>query len=60
MKKLKLNKKTISQMDRFEMESVNGGGICVISCNNGTRKSKACCGSNRCTKFSVRDNCGGY
>lgn len=55
MKKLKLNKKTIAQMDRIEMSSVKGGdGICLISCNNGTRKTKNCCGTNRCTKNTVR------
>lgn len=49
MNKLKLNKKTIAQMDRSEMNSIKGGiDICLISCKNvGTRKSKKCC--NRCT-----------
>ncbi|MFL1896008.1 class I lanthipeptide [Aquimarina sp. 2-A2] len=44
MNKLQLNKETISQMDRNEMASVNGGlKICLVSCANGTRKKKACC-----------------
>ncbi|MCO7184270.1 class I lanthipeptide [Tenacibaculum sp. XPcli2-G] len=55
MKKLQLNKKTVAQMDRLEMSSVKGG-LCFISCNNGTRKTKNCCGTNRCTKATVR-NC---
>jgi natural product precursor len=53
MKKLQLNKKTVAQMDRLEMSSVKGGGICFISCNNGTRKTKKCCAANRCTKGTV-------
>lgn len=47
MNKLKLNKKTIAQMDRVEMNTVKGGiniGICLHSCPNGSRKSKNCCG----------------
>jgi hypothetical protein len=57
MKKLKLNKKTVAQMDRLEMSSVKGGiEICLISCDNGTRKTKNCCGTNRCTKLTAR-NC---
>ncbi len=44
MNKLKLNKETISQMDRNEMASVNGGiDICIISCKNGSGKEKPCC-----------------
>ena len=42
MKKLKLNKTTISQMDRVEMSGVKGG-ICLVSCKNGSRKGKGCC-----------------
>ena len=45
MKKLQLNKRTIAQMDKTEMESVKGG-ICYASCKNGSRKGKKCCGSN--------------
>lgn len=47
MKKLNLNKKTISQMDRVEMNAVNGGdwSICIASCKRGTRKGKNCCGN---------------
>ena len=45
MKKLKLNRKTIAQMERAEMGSVKGGlKLCIISCANGSRKSKRCCG----------------
>ncbi|MFL1896007.1 class I lanthipeptide [Aquimarina sp. 2-A2] len=44
MNKLQLNKETISQMDRNEMASVNGGiDICLKSCANGSRKGKDCC-----------------
>ncbi len=45
MKKLELNKETISQMDENQMATVNGGllSICLISCKNGSRKGKACC-----------------
>ncbi len=45
MKKLQLNKKTISQMNNSEMQEVNGGilGICLVSCPRGSRKGKACC-----------------
>jgi bacteriocin-like protein len=45
MKKLELNKKAISQMDKNEMATVNGGllGICLSSCPSGTRKMKSCC-----------------
>lgn len=46
MKKLELNKETISQMDKTQMAVVNGGdflGICLKSCANGSRKLKACC-----------------
>lgn len=45
MKKLNLNKKTVAQMDRIEMGSVNGG-ICIASCPRGSRKGKKCCGEN--------------
>ncbi|MFL1896005.1 class I lanthipeptide [Aquimarina sp. 2-A2] len=45
MKRLALNKETISQMDRNEMASVNGGlfGICLKSCKSGSRRGKSCC-----------------
>ncbi|WP_378187567.1 class I lanthipeptide [Aquimarina sp. W85] len=45
MKKLILNKETISKMDTIEMASVNGGllGICLKSCKNGSRRGKSCC-----------------
>lgn len=53
MKKLQLNKKTVSQLDRNQMKSINGGlniDVCFSSCPNvGTKKSKSCCGS-KCTK----------
>lgn len=54
MKKLQLNKKTVSQLDRNQMKNINGGlieiPICFSSCPNvGTKKSKSCCGS-KCTK----------
>lgn len=47
MKKLKLNKKTVSQLNKKEMRSINGGGIpiCLHSCPSGTRRSKKCCGA---------------
>lgn len=53
MKKLQLNKKTISQLDRKQMQTINGGIEiplpCLSSCKNvGTTRSKACCNSN-CT-----------
>lgn len=59
MKKLELNKKTISQLDRKQMRTINGGDDakitiplpCLSSCPNaGTTKSKACCGG-KCTKY---------
>lgn len=46
MKKLQLNKKTVSALNRVEMQEVNGG-ICIISCQNGTDKGKECCDSGR-------------
>ncbi len=47
MKKLQLNKKTISQMSDGQMANVNGGNasICLASCPRGTRKGKSCCDS---------------
>ncbi len=45
MNKLQLNKKAISKMTNNEMGEVNGGvKICVLSCANGSRKGKSCCG----------------
>ncbi|MEL6561289.1 MAG: class I lanthipeptide [Bacteroidota bacterium] len=43
MKKLRLNKRTIARMDKAEMESVKGG-LCLVSCKNGSAKGKKCCG----------------
>ncbi len=44
MTKLNLNKETISQMDKNEMEATNGGfEVCLKSCANGSRKGKSCC-----------------
>ncbi len=47
MKKLNLNKKTVSQMDRVEMDGINGGdfSFCIASCKRGSRKTKTCCGN---------------
>ncbi|WP_378187572.1 class I lanthipeptide [Aquimarina sp. W85] len=46
MNKLRLNKETISQMERNEMASINGGlKLCLKSCKNGSRKGKPCCPS---------------
>lgn len=44
MKKLELNKETVSRMDKTEMAGVNGGiEVCVHSCANGSRRGKRCC-----------------
>ncbi len=45
MKKLQLNKKTISQMNDGAMANINGGflGICLSSCPRGSLKGKSCC-----------------
>ena len=51
MNKLKLNRKTIAQMDKVEMSHVKGGlklEICIWSCKSGSRKSKRCCGGGGC------------
>ncbi|XLS30478.1 class I lanthipeptide [Flavobacteriaceae bacterium M23B6Z8] len=50
MKKLDLNKRTISQLDKVEMNEINGGGsvsvgFCIASCERGSRKGKDCCDS---------------
>ncbi len=56
MKKLNLNKKTVSQMDRVEMDGINGGGsisvgFCLASCARGSRKTKTCCGGGQIDGF---------
>ncbi|XLS30479.1 class I lanthipeptide [Flavobacteriaceae bacterium M23B6Z8] len=45
MKKLDLNKKTVSRLDQQQMNAINGGdwSICLASCKRGTRKDKNCC-----------------
>ncbi|MFL1896006.1 class I lanthipeptide [Aquimarina sp. 2-A2] len=56
MKKLKLNKETISQMDKNEMMVTNGGAflsICLKSCPNGTRKLKACCMTDEYDDYTI-------
>jgi natural product precursor len=45
MKKLKLNKKTISALDKSEMQGIEGG-FCIVSCKK-SRNNKDCCGSGR-------------
>ncbi|CAA9195957.1 class I lanthipeptide [Flavobacterium collinsii] len=42
MKKLQLNKKTVSVLDKKEMKTVNGGFLSIFSCSasNGNR---GCC-----------------
>lgn len=42
MKKLQLNKKTIQTLDKRQMQQIDGG-LCLVSCASGSRKSKACC-----------------
>lgn len=56
MKKLQLNKKTVSQMDRVEMDGINGGGsitvgFCIASCARGSRRGKKCCGGGEIDGF---------
>lgn len=46
MKKLKLNKKTISVLDKAVMGQIDGGA-CIASCNRGTDLGKTCCNSGR-------------
>ncbi|WP_378187569.1 class I lanthipeptide [Aquimarina sp. W85] len=56
MNKLKLNKETISQMDKNEMILTNGGAflsICLKSCPNGTRKLKACCMTDEYDDYTI-------
>ncbi len=45
MKKLELNKTTISEMNKNQLSRITGGlfGICLKSCANGSRKGKKCC-----------------
>lgn len=47
MKKLSLNKKTISALNKSEMSSIVGGEaeICLVTCKRGSNKGKDCCGS---------------
>lgn len=57
MKKLKLNKKTISVLDKAEMGEIDGGFTCVASCDRGTGNRKSCCNSGRVVvSISGRDN----
>jgi|GEM_PF-5701006 len=44
MKKLDLNKKTISALNKSEMSSI-AGGICIVTCKRGSARGKDCCGS---------------
>ncbi|WP_405199312.1 class I lanthipeptide [Christiangramia sp. LLG6405-1] len=46
MRKLQLNKKTVSALNRVEMQEVNGG-VCVVSCQRGSDRGKECCESGR-------------
>jgi natural product precursor len=64
MKKLSLNKKTISALNQAEMKAVNGGkveanDICVVSCARGSNKGKDCCKSGRIdiSASTVGGNC---
>lgn len=57
MKKLKLNKKTISVLDKAEMGEIDGGFTCIGSCNNASQRGKGCCNSGRVViSISGRDN----
>lgn len=57
MKKLKLNKKTISVLDNAEMGQIDGGFTCVASCDRGTANGKDCCNSGRVVvSVSTREN----
>ncbi|KIA95638.1 MULTISPECIES: class I lanthipeptide [unclassified Flavobacterium] len=50
MKKLNLNKKTISALNQAEMKKINGGGpegFCLASCARGSARGKDCCDSGR-------------
>ncbi|WP_282081136.1 class I lanthipeptide [Aquimarina algiphila] len=45
-KKLKLNKETVSELSKTEMQEVEGG-FCIASCRRGSARYKGCCGSGR-------------
>lgn len=49
MKKLQLNKKVVSALNKAEMSKVRGGvaDISVASCKRGSAKGKDCCDSGR-------------
>lgn len=57
MKKLKLNKKTISVLDKAEMGEIDGGFTCIGSCDAASNKGRGCCNSGRVViSISGRDN----
>ena len=52
MKKLQLNKKVVSALNKSEMRTINGGladaeAISIASCNRGSERNKDCCKSGR-------------
>jgi hypothetical protein len=50
MKKLQLNKKVVSALNKAEMRNVNGGleqDISIASCQRGSAMGKDCCDSGR-------------
>lgn len=57
MKKLKLNKKTISVLDNTEMGQIDGGFTCIASCDRGSDLNKGCCNSGKVVvSISGREN----
>jgi natural product precursor len=42
MKKLQLNKKTISVLDKKEMKTVNGGFLSIFSCSASNTMADCC------------------
>ncbi|AWK06346.1 hypothetical protein HYN56_19790 [Flavobacterium crocinum] len=50
MKKLQLNKKTVTALNKAEMRMINGGqqeAISIASCKRGSDRGKDCCNSGR-------------
>ena len=49
MKKLQLNKKVVSALNKSEMRAINGGlaeaEISIVSCKRGSARGKDCCES---------------
>jgi hypothetical protein len=64
MKKLQLNKKVVSALNKSEMRTINGGladaeAISLASCKRGSDRHKDCCKSGRIdiSLSGVGENC---